>query len=319
MPNASNTAGVLDALAGRGRDRRAARAGGPGAAARASASPTVDAAMRRRRTVPGGRDSTYAGRRVRVAGHRLHRRGRRRDRGRRTTAPPRSVATRSSARGSRRPGSARATRCAWRPACRCTATSSRRRSRPSRPGSGWVARLGQGGLPRPQPRSSASAPAGAHGCSRGLVADGAPAACATARVVAVDGGPSASVVTSGNFSPVLERGIGLGAAGAAAPPRATRGRASSCAVGRSTATCRRAALRGQRRAEVADYLPHTDDEVDEMLAFLGLGLARRALRARAGRGAPGRRARPADGPARARRRRRLRRALAPPTDRRRAT
>ena len=53
-------------------------------------------------------------------------------------------------RRSCRPGSARATRCASRRRCRCTATSSARASRRCRPGSGWVVAWGKADVPRPR-------------------------------------------------------------------------------------------------------------------------------------------------------------------------
>ena len=64
---------------------------------------------------------------------------------------------------------------------------------------------------------------------------------------------------------------------------------------------------------MADYLPHTDDDVDSMLAFLGMDslddLFAHIPRGRATRGRPG----PRPGHERARRRGDLRRATREPT------
>ena len=98
------------------------------------------------------------------------------------------------------------------------------------------------------------------------------------------------VVTSGNFSPVLERGIALALVGAAAAPDA--GDAVELEVRGRRLVARCTALPFvEKRGLVADYLPHTDDEVAGMLAFLGLsgldGSRLRSCRTRpAARGRP---------------------------------
>ena len=135
MPNASNTSRVLDAVGGE--DVTAGRAiiavQGPDARRRlAAVAPDAAAVARFHVTRFAWDGHAVPGRR-----HRLHRRGRRRavraGRGRR-----RRCGGPCSAPASSPPGSAPATRCGWRRACRCTATSSAPASPRSRPGCQWV-------------------------------------------------------------------------------------------------------------------------------------------------------------------------------------
>ena len=257
---------------------------GPAARERVAA---VDAAMAR-----VGRFAVatieYRGRRGARRGHRLHRRGRRRDRD--AQRGRRRALRRPPGRGGRAGRARRARHAApgGRPAA-ATATSSARRPRPSRPasaGSSAGTRRPSAGRAAVEPSAAAARVAPATRVRHRR----APAAARRAPCVAVDG-----------------RGRGRRS------PRATSRRSSSAA---SASGCWRggpaAGRRGQRRAarpvgrgalsprcpswqggaEVADYLPHTDDEVAAMLAFLGLGVARRAVRHGARRGAPRRRARP---------------------------
>ena len=78
-----------------------------------------------------------------VAGTGLHGRGRRRAPRARRRRPPRA-GRRCSTPASRPPGSARATRCASKPGCRCTATSSAPGITPLQAGLGWVVRFDKG-------------------------------------------------------------------------------------------------------------------------------------------------------------------------------
>ena len=114
---------------------------------------------------------------------------------------------RPGARASCRPASARATPCGWRRACRCTATSSARGSRRCRPGwAGWWA-----GTRSPSPGgrpSRRSRPIGPARRLRGLVAEGRQPLRDGADICVE--GDQVGVVTSGNFSPMRECGIGLG-------------------------------------------------------------------------------------------------------------
>ena len=179
----------------------------------------------------------------------------------------RSSSTRSSAQGSRPRASVRATRCAWRRPCRCTATSSPRPSRRSRRGSA-------GSSAGPSPRSAAAPPLveererGPARSLRGFATstrqpprDGAEVLFAARR-----GRRDLWQLLAGPRARDRAR-----ARRHRRRPRARRRRArSTCAGGPSRRDVRRAPLR-EEAALMADYLPHTDDEVAEMLAFLGLG------------------------------------------------
>ena len=155
MPNASNTAPLVDALgdaavfhgAGECDDRRRHRrpravlaVQGPEARALLA---TVVARRGRGARASRSRRSTFGG----VAGlrrrHRLHGRGRRRA-ARARGAARRRAGRRCSTPASRPPGSARATRCGSRPGCRCTATSSGPGITPLQAGLGWVVRFDKG-------------------------------------------------------------------------------------------------------------------------------------------------------------------------------
>ena len=168
-------------------------------------------------------------------------------------------------RASCRPGWGPATPCAWRPACRCTATSSGRASPRCRPAwAGWSAGTREpSGAGRP---SSANGPAGPRRRLRGLVTEG--------RQPPRDGdagprrGPRpVGTVTSGNFSPMLEQGIALALidTGGRRWPTATRSSLSTCGAGSSGPAHgrrpRRFWPRRRRRTLMADYLPHTDAEI----------------------------------------------------------
>ena len=108
--------------------------------------------------------------------------------------------------GSRRPDWVHATRCASRRACRCTATSSDRASRRSRRnwGGSWAGPRGtSSGAPRWKRRRP---PARRAGCAAWWARDVSP--CATAPRSRRPG-RSVGRLTSGNYSPMRERGIGL--------------------------------------------------------------------------------------------------------------
>ena len=123
--------------------------------------------------------------------------------------PPRSRRAfwraRAGRRASSRPGSARATRSASRPACRCTATSSGRGITPLQAGLGWVVRWDTEF--RGKEALAAERDAGVARRLRGLVCEGRRPP-RTGSPVSV-GGVVAGEVTSGNFSPMLETGIAL--------------------------------------------------------------------------------------------------------------
>ena len=80
-------------------------------------------------------------------------------------------------------------------------------------------------------------------------------------------GDVVGTLTSGNYSPVLGRGIGMGLL----EPGLAPGQPVAVVLrGREIeADGDGAALRAKGEV-VADYLPHTPDEIDEMLAFLGM-------------------------------------------------
>ena len=205
MPNASNT----DRVRGgdrRHRDHRARERSSPCRARRPrSDSPAVFPEAAAGRPLPRAR-ARLEGRAVRRRRHRLHRRGRRRDRRAGRTPRP-SCGTPSPTRASCRPGSGRATRCASRPGCRCTVTSSAPASPRCRPASaGWSRGT------RPSSAARRRSPPNATGaCTallRGIATEGRRPPRADCAVL-VDGAP-VGTVTSGNFSPVLEHGIALG-------------------------------------------------------------------------------------------------------------
>ena len=110
---------------------------------------------------------------------------------------------------------ARATRCAWRPACRCTDTSSARGSPRLQAGLGWVVRFDKGDFRGREPLL-AERERGVARRLRGLLVEGRRpprAGYAVTRDAETIG-----EVTSGNFSPTLERAIALGVP----PARASR-------------------------------------------------------------------------------------------------
>ena len=102
---------------------------------------------------------------------------------------------------------ARATRCASRPGCRCTATSWAPASRRCRPGLGWVVAWSKGDVPRPRAaRGRASCgrqPPARWGSPPTAGARRAPTARCSSTIT------RSAMVTSGNFSPVLGHGIAL--------------------------------------------------------------------------------------------------------------
>ena len=220
MPNASNTAPLVDALRrgcavprrrrvrGRRRHRDAGGARGAGARRARACSRRVLARARPR----SARFAVAAGRRSAaqpgwVAGHRLHRRGRRRA-ARARRGGRRVLAARCSTPASRPPASARATRCGSRPGCRCTATSSGPGITPLQAGLGWVVRFDKGdfrgrGAARGRARRAAS-----RRRLRGLRRRRPPDPARGLPGAACDG-EAVGEVTSGNFSPELERGIAL--------------------------------------------------------------------------------------------------------------
>ncbi len=122
----------------------------------------------------------------------------------------RAAGGRCSRGGRRRPGWARATRCASRRACRCTATSWARGSRRCRPDCpGWSA--GTRSTSSGEAALEAERAAGRTPCAHGARHRGPAAAARGASSVTLEGA-SIGRVTSGNFSPMLERGHRAGAA-----------------------------------------------------------------------------------------------------------
>jgi len=107
---------------------------------------------------------------------------------------------------SRQPGSARATRCASKPACRCTATSSGRASRRLQAGLGWVVRFDKGDF-RGQAPLEAERDRGLTRRLRGLATEGRQIPREGYPVT--QGGVVVGEITSGNFSPTLGHGIAL--------------------------------------------------------------------------------------------------------------
>ena len=204
MPNASNTSDVLGAIGGTdvteetGGHRRAGARGadalGQRVASGCRGAPLQRRALRMGRCdLPGGR-------------HGLHGRG-----GRRVRHPRRGGGRLSGRRCWRRasspPVSVRATRCASKQGCRCTGTSSAPGSPRSRRGwPGWWAgtRVHSPDAP-PLEEERANGPARR---LRGLVADGRQPLRDGADIC--HGEQKVGIMTSGNFSPMRECGIGLG-------------------------------------------------------------------------------------------------------------
>ena len=176
MPNASNT----DRRARRDRRRRHHRTSEPSSRCRG---PTPRrwcrrCSRRRRRSVASGwRRSTGSGVELHRRRHRLHRRGRRRDRGARRVGAV-DCGERSSTPASRRPGSAHATRCASRAAPAAARSRARTRDHArSRPvWAGWSR-----GTSRPSSVATRSIAERDRGIRRrlvGIATDGRrPAAC----------------------------------------------------------------------------------------------------------------------------------------------
>ena len=203
MPNASNTSRVVAAIGGEDVTDERAIIAVQGPEARALLADGLAGGGRR---APIRRGPLHLGGRPLPGGrYRLHRRGR----GRvcRAGRSGRGASGRPWWRpGSRRPDWARATRCASRRACRCTATSSDRASRRSRPnwaGSSAGPRATSSGAP-PLEEEKAEGPARR---LRGVVGEGRQPLRDGAEVQA--GGRCVGRLTSGNFSPMRERGIGL--------------------------------------------------------------------------------------------------------------
>ena len=210
----------------------------------------------------------------------------------------------------RRPGSGPATPCGSRPGCRCTATSWARASRPCRPGwAGWWdgTRVTSGAGP---PLEREREPGPAAGCA-GLVADGRqPPRRRRRRPAGRRAGRARS--RAGTSRPCSDRGSPWPCSTPAAAigdgstrvvhrrPRPAARRPMSSTVAVRARRSERGAGVGEERV-MSGYTPHTDAEIATMLAFLGLVVARRAVRRRPRRAAPGRRPRPARRDARARR------------------
>ena len=160
--------------------------------------------------------------------------------------------------------SARATRCAWRPRFplrpRTDSTLHHARGGP-----GLGTRLEERDLSRSRGRGArtrARRRATPHGSRRRPIAN----RCAMAARCCVEG-DGVGTLASGNFSPVLGHGIGMGLLEPGlAPGQPGHG---APAWTRDRGRSRRAALRGQG-VVVADYLPHTKDDVASMLEFLGM-------------------------------------------------
>ncbi len=203
MPNASNTDRVRAAIGGREttHERAVLAVQGPAALERLGAVFPEAAAVGRFRVA----HCDVVRRAVRRRRHRLHGGAGRRDR-RAGQSPPPTCGPRSPPPASSRPGSAPATRCAWRPASRCTATSSApasRRSRPAWAGSWRGASRRSGARRRWRPSGLRVWPATSSASPRRAAARRAPSARCSSTAA------SAGEVTSGNFSPVLGHGIAL--------------------------------------------------------------------------------------------------------------
>ena len=204
MPNASNTSDVLEAIGGT--DVTAQRAADRSARARSprNGCPTCRPKLRRS---TGSTSSASNGEerrawlRAPATPVRTVSSARCRPRWRWVSGMP------SSARASFQRGSGHATRCASRRACRCTAMSSARASPRSRPG--WAG--SSAGTRENSPagtRSKRSVSTGPTRRLRGFVADGRQPLRDGAEVCR--GLDRVGFLTSGNFSPMRERGIGLG-------------------------------------------------------------------------------------------------------------
>ena len=218
MPNASNTDRVRAAIGGHEttHDRAVIAVQGP----TAPSAPCVVVAGRRGQVgrfrvarVRRGR------RRVRRRRHRLHGRGRRRDRGARRRRRDLWEASRGAA--SCPPASAPATRCDSRPALPLHGHELGPGITPPAGRARLGGRLGQGRVPRPRGARGGTRARRRRACSRGVATEGRRpprAGCA----VLVDGS-RVGVVTSGNYSPVLEHGIALGVPAARRRRRHRRG------------------------------------------------------------------------------------------------
>jgi aminomethyltransferase len=99
------------------------------------------------------------------------------------------------------PGWARGTRCGSRPVCRGPGIT------PLQAGLGWVVGWGKGAFPGRQ-ALEAERDRGPHRLLRGILLDGRRPPRAGQAILRE--GEAVGEVTSGNFSPVLERGIALG-------------------------------------------------------------------------------------------------------------
>ena len=230
-----------------------------------------------------GRAGALGGRGVHRRRNGVHRRGWGRD------PRPRGATRRALAGDRRRRRHAGRARCARHAAARgraarCTATSWGRGSRRSRPGSaGWCAgtRATSGVVTRSRPNASGASPAGSEGCwwtGAARRVRGYP--------VVVDG-VAVGEVTSGNFSPMLERAIAL----AFLPPETPR-TAPACVEMRGTRCRRPSSSRRSSRGE-RDRSSRRGRRLQAVgaggLAVARLGLAvdrrRRARRASARRAA----------------------------------
>ena len=202
MPNASNTDRVRAAIGGTEttHDRAVLAVQGPQAKERLATVFPEAAAVGRFRVSP----ATWQGVAVHRRRHRLHRRGGCRDR--RAGPRPRRPVVGDHGAGVTPAGLGAATRCAWRPRSRCTATSWGR-------GSPAAGRAGLGGRLVEGRRSVVARPFEAErdaGVSRmlmGIATDGRRPARSDCAVFVGD--RSVGMVTSGNFSPVLGHGIAL--------------------------------------------------------------------------------------------------------------
>ena len=203
MPNASNTDRVRAAIGGveTTHDRAVLAVQGPRAKERLATVFPEAAAVGRFRVAA----LDVGGRPVRGRRHRLHGRGRRRDR-RSELRRSRPVGRPSPVPASRRPAWARATRCVSRPALPLHGHELGAGITSLQAGLGWVVAWSKDEFRGREPLAAERA-AGVSRLLMGIATEGRRPPRADCSVL-IDGQPI-GIVTSGNFSPVLGHGIAL--------------------------------------------------------------------------------------------------------------